>query len=264
MAKETEKKTKKTSQGGSKGGTRFPRLTLEEALAYSKKLVSKTFSGPQPEAMILVGVFNNKGPEGGVRASALKQYGLMEGTPKGYFASELAKKIEAVVPDENAALIRQALLTPKLFKQVYDTLQPDKVTRAKVRQAAATGGVHPESLEICVDYFIEGVAHAGLGAKTDEGVDLSQTTSAIPTSPSNLDSELEQQSAQDSDPAASTVVPSDLAPLGSNGGVESTTEGAVRPRVEKPMVTLSLTVDATSDPEKLEKQLRLLRQFGVI
>ena len=35
-------------------------------------------------------------------------------------------------------------------------------------------------------------------------------------------------------------------------------------RPDKPTVALSLTVDATSDPEKLEKQLKLLRQYGVI
>lgn len=32
----------------------------------------------------------------------------------------------------------------------------------------------------------------------------------------------------------------------------------------KPGVTLSLTVDPSSDPDKLEKQLKLLRQYGVI
>lgn len=36
------------------------------------------------------------------------------------------------------------------------------------------------------------------------------------------------------------------------------------PRLEKPAVALSLTVDPTSDPDKLEKQLKLLRQYGVI
>ena len=32
----------------------------------------------------------------------------------------------------------------------------------------------------------------------------------------------------------------------------------------KPGVTLNLNVDPSSDPDKLEKQLRLLRQFGLI
>jgi hypothetical protein len=208
MTAEIEKKGKKQTSGGSKGGTRFPRLNLRDALGYSKKLVSKTFGGPQPEATIFVGVFNNKGPEGGVRASALKQYGLMEGDRKGYFASDLAKKIEAVAPEEKADLVRKAFLTPKLFKQMYDTLQPDKVTRAKVRQAAAVVDVHPESLDICVDCFIEGTAHAGLGVKADDGVDLSQTTFAPPPPPpGDVDAELDEQSAQESDSAGGEVTP---------------------------------------------------------
>jgi hypothetical protein len=259
---DTDKKTAKPKppKGGSKGGTRFPRLNMSEALGYSKKLVSKTFSGPQPEATILVGVFNNKGPLGGVRASALKQYNLMEGDRKGYTASELAKKIEAAVPEEKSAPIRQAFLTPKIFKQMYDTLQPDNVTRAKVRQAAATADVHPESLEACVDIFIEGAAHAGLGAKTEDGIDFSKATLAPPPPPADVDAETKEESSEQKETASETGTPAPAAKGSSNG----TPPEPEKPRAERPAVTLSLTVDPTSDPEKLEKQLKLLRQYGVI
>jgi len=265
----TEKKSiasgKKPPKGGSKGGTRFPRLTLSQALGYSKKLVSKTFSAPQPEAAILVGVFNNKGAEGEVRASALKQYGLMDGDRKGYLASKLAKDIEAVVPEEKTRLIRDAFLNPKLFKQMYDMLQPDKVTRAKVRQSAATGGVHPDSLELCVSCFIEGAVYAGLGATTDDGIDLGQATLAPPPPAADVDAEANEELIQDTDalvaPATSPVSIS----TSSNGdhhviGPEAQPDR----RADRPTVTLALTVDATSDPDKLEKQLKLLRQYGVI
>ena len=236
---------------------------MSQALGYSKKLVSKTFSGAQPETTILVGVFDNKGPEGGVRASGLKQYGLMDGDRKGYVSSELAKKIEAVVPEEKSALIRTAFLTPKLFKQMYETLQPDKVTRAKVRQAAATGGVHPESLDLCVDCFIEGAAYAGLGAKSDEGIDFGQATLAPPPPAADVDAEMKDETKQEN---GELGAPAEATP-GAHNGVQPPPLGGTTPsppRAEKPAVTLALTVDATSDPEKLEKQLKLLRQFGVI
>jgi hypothetical protein len=71
----------KMPKGGRKGGTIFPRLNLKQALEYSKKLVSKTAVAPQPGATILAGVFNNAGPEGKVRLSALKQFGLLEAHP---------------------------------------------------------------------------------------------------------------------------------------------------------------------------------------
>lgn len=75
-----ENKKHAPPKGGRKGGTRFPQLGLVKALEYCGKLVSKTHTGPQPESIILPGVFNTSGTVGQVRASALKQYGLLEGT----------------------------------------------------------------------------------------------------------------------------------------------------------------------------------------
>lgn len=71
---------KKPPKGGRKGGTTFPRLALQQALEYAKKLVSRTAISAQPEATVLAGIFGNSGPEGKVRLSALKQFGLLEGT----------------------------------------------------------------------------------------------------------------------------------------------------------------------------------------
>jgi hypothetical protein len=264
----SEKKTSKSPnmKGGSKGGTRFPRLNLKEALGYSRKLVSKTFSGPQPAVTILVGVFNTRGPSGQVRASAVKQYGLMDGDSKNYSASDLAKKIEAVVPEERAELIRRAFLIPKPFKLMYETLQSDKVTRAKVRQAAATCGVHPESLEVCVDNFIEGAAYAGFGVKTDDGIDLSQSMLAPPPLPDNAGAEAGEEIDEEIDSTGETITPlPGLTVAEKPKDCEESSIGKVgQTHGAKPVINLSLTVDPTSDPEKLEKQLKLLRQFGVI
>src|SRR6185369_9443831 len=106
----------KTKRTGRKGGTIFPRIALEEALKYSKKLVSKTAIGSQAEKTILSGVFGNSGGPGKIRLSALKQFGLLDGTVAGYKATQLAKDIEAA-PDETAkkTLLCRAMMSPKVY-----------------------------------------------------------------------------------------------------------------------------------------------------
>ena len=88
-AAKTEKK-KTTPKGGRRGGTLFPKINLQKALEYSKKLVAKTHVSAQPADEILPGVFGTSGPDGQVRASALKQFGLMQGDAKAYEATQLA------------------------------------------------------------------------------------------------------------------------------------------------------------------------------
>jgi hypothetical protein len=109
MAEAAKPTGKKPPKGGRKGGTIFPKINLQKALEYSKKLVAKTHVAPQPEDEILSGVFGNSGPEGKVRASALKQFGLMQGDAKAYEASRLAKDIDAALPNERSALLQSAV-----------------------------------------------------------------------------------------------------------------------------------------------------------
>ena len=127
---------KKTPKGGRKGGSTFPRINLEKALAYADKLVSKTFTGPLPEATILAGVFGSSGPDGQVRASALRQFGLLEGDKKAYKATELAQSINAAPSGEKTPLVQKAFLSSKLFQEIYTTFQDDTVSRAKIKQRA--------------------------------------------------------------------------------------------------------------------------------
>src|ERR1035441_1549792 len=104
---ETEKPaTKKPPKGGRKGGTLFPKINLKQSLDYWKKAVSKTHTGPQPEGTILQGVFGNAGPAGRVRASALKQYGLLEGTVEAYKSTKLARDIDAAPDEDRPPLLR--------------------------------------------------------------------------------------------------------------------------------------------------------------
>jgi hypothetical protein len=253
MTEPTKPEKKKMPKGGRRGGTLFPKINLQKALEYGKKLVSKTHNGLQPEQTILVGVFNNKGPEGGVRASALKQYGLMEGdAAKGYVASQLARDIEAAIPEERPALAQKAFLTPKLFKQVYDTLQPDTVSRARVRQVVVTAKVHPESADECVGCFIDGAVHADLGALDGENIAL--TNAGAVTAPVVTLTENGQglEELEENIEEAALEHEAGGQPRGQTGGV---------PNAD---VRVTLTVDSSSDPDKLEKQLKLLKQYGLL
>jgi hypothetical protein len=49
----TEEKKRQMPKGGRKGGRQFPQISLKDAFEYAKRLVSKTHTAPQPEAIIL-------------------------------------------------------------------------------------------------------------------------------------------------------------------------------------------------------------------
>jgi hypothetical protein len=263
MVEASKPDKKKMPKGGRRGGTLFPKINLQRALEYSKKLVSKTHNGPQPEQTILVGVFKNKGPEGGVRASALKQYGLMEGDTAAYTASPLARQIEAAIPEELSALIQRAFLTPKLFKQVYETLQSETASRARVRQVVVTAKVHPDSADECVACFIDGAVHAGLATLDGDSIALTKV-GAFPSLATLAETgqdvegseqieETEQQHEAEEAEAKS--------PDASDGGGQQRRQTGDLPHAD---VRVNLAVDSSSDPDKLEKQLKLLKQYGLL
>jgi hypothetical protein len=124
----TEEKTpRKMPRGGRKGGTSFPRITLEDAVEYARKLVSKTHVSAQPRDVIYSGVVGTKAGLGDVRISALRQYGFLGGDNKtNYYADELAKKINSAPPEELTRLYREAALKPTVFKKL---LKPSVATQ---------------------------------------------------------------------------------------------------------------------------------------
>jgi len=258
MAEAVKPEKRKMPKGGRKGGTLFPRINLQKALEYSKKLVSKTHNGPQPEETILVGVFNNKGPKGGIRASALKEYGLMEGDAAAYSATPLARQVEAAVPEERQALIRTAFLTPKLFKRIYETLQSETVSRARVSQVVVTAKVHPDSAEECVVCFIDGALQSGLGSLDGENLALTNAGAVPAASENGQDVEELDETAEEPEHEAGNA----------EAGSQVTNDGGQRPHqtgdLARADIRVNLAVDSSSDPDKLEKQLKLLKQYGLL
>jgi hypothetical protein len=258
---------KKPPKGGRRGGTTFPRVGLKKALEYSQKLVRKTHTGPQPEDAILRGVFENVGPEGGVRASALKQYGLLEANGEGFKASDLARNIVAAPPEEQAALQQQAFLNSKLFKKIFDTYNGDAVSTSKIRQSALGLKVHLDSVDECVRLFIESAVLAGLATQDGDSLSLVQSSTIAPAADAKEDEpevtsdEGDVASAKDGTAAVAGSTETQDAASTRNGGGKS---DKATPRTEKAAVAVNLNVDSSSDPDKLEKQLKLLRQYGVI
>jgi hypothetical protein len=264
MTESEAKPKKQMPKGGRKGGTLFPKIGMKQALDYSDKLVAKTHTGPQPEKTILPGVFGSSKTAGKVRASALKQFGLLQGDASAYEASPLAKSIQAAPPEEKAPLLWRAFLSSKLFKDIFETFHGDTTTKPKIRQQALELGVHPESAEECVDLFIESTIAAGLGTANGDTVTLA------PVNPASSGGETVEEPEE---PLKDTAEESKPEVAQNSAAIR----GAARPKIDmggeaadasehgnKAGVTVSLTVDSSSDPDKLQKQLELLRKFGVI
>jgi hypothetical protein len=190
---------------------------------------------------------------GGVRASALKQYGLLELTAGGYCATDLAKEIVAALPEQRNPLLQRAFLTSKLFKKIFDTHNGDTVSTAKIRQNALGLKVHLDSADECVKLFSESVVMAGLGTQDGESILLVQA--AAPATGNG-----EGDGAGAARGEAEAVVSVKAAATAKSGAGNP----AAPPSGNKPGLAVTLNVDSSSDPDKLEKQLKLLRDYGVI
>lgn len=245
---ETEKTgtARKAPKGGRKGGTLFPKINLKQALDYSKKLVGKTHTGAQPEKTILPGVFGNSGPGGKVRASALKQFGLLEGGTEAYQASKLAKDIDGAPHEDRPPLLQRAFRSSRLFNQIFETFHGDTVSKAKIEQRARGLDVHPESADECAQLFMDSAVAAGLGTINGDLIILAPTAAASASVPN--EEERAEQPGQAAEAQTAAVVEGDE----KNG------------RAVGHKAAVSINVDSTSDPDKLEKQLKLLREYGLI
>lgn len=264
MSKE-DAKAKAMPKGGRLGGSVFPRVNLKKAIEYATKLVSKTQTGRQSYETVLVGVLGNKGSAGRVRLSALRQYGFVDGDQKsGFEASQPAKDLIAATPEELREHRRAAALKPKIFREIFTTFHGDPVTRAKIRQRALQLDVHPEIVDSCVETYIESLALAELVALEGDDVKHVAAAEVHTTKPPSADhqndvsgepSELQGEEEGTSSPLGKDESPPDqpVDPL-----ARSATLG---PRA---VFQINVSLDASLDTEKLEKQLALLKRYGAL
>lgn len=261
-----EPKKKIMPKGGRKGGSVFPRVSLEDALKYAKKLVTKTHVARISQDVVYSGVVGAKGGKGAVRASSLKQYGLLDGdNKKDFSASSLAKKIASAPTEEAIALYRDSALRPNIFKRLSETFHGDAVSRAKLKQRAAELKVHPEETEACIAVYLstmltaelvrtEGDLFRHLTAEelsSDAAAGLVESEGSNESELEGAGSPIEQGLADDEDSLAEQEEgpPARRAPEGS------------APRA---VFTVSVQLDASLDTEKLEKQLALLKKYGAL
>ncbi len=267
-----EKKPRKMPKGGRKGGTVFPRISLDAAVIYARKLVSKTHTSAQPVDVIYSGVLGNRGPQGDVRISALKQYGFLVGDKKSsYTAGELAKKIAFAPHNELTILYRQAALRPTVFRKLFETFHGDAVTRAKLKQRVADLKVHPEEAERCVELYIASMTTAGLLtvegdrvthlASSDDLVTPEASAANADTTAATTD---ESSESEDKDtgggPAEDTGI-GGKPETGADGSRGVVSQSRTGPRA---VFNVNVTLDSSMDIEKLQKQLELLKRFGAI
>lgn len=246
---ESKKKTPTAGKGGSKGGTRFPRVKLEKACEYAKKLVAKTHTGPQHSDIILPGVFGSATWPGKERASALKQYGLLGGTASEYTATSTARTLNNATDEDAPQLLQQVFLTPSIFKTLFDTFVSDTVTKSKIKSQAGNLNVHPESLEECVDIFVSSAIYAKLAIDNGDSVTFYST----PTQSENTDI---------SEPVEDT---NDDGAIDKTNNIPQTYEETkIKHPSSRAAANIDIKIDPSMDPEKLERQLSLLRKFGLI
>ncbi|MBD7923514.1 hypothetical protein [Xanthomonas bonasiae] len=261
-----EPKKKVMPRGGRKGGSIFPRVSLIDALKYSKKLVTKTHVARIPQDVVYSGVVGAKGGVGAVRTSALKQYGLIEGDNKREFsATLLAKKIASSPDDEVTILYRDSALKPNIFKKLSETFHGDDVSRAKLKQRAAELKVHPDETEACIDIYLSTMQTAGL--VRPEGDFFRHLTAQELGTVNPADAEKNEEP-EDSDledleaPDAAESAENEEAPEEEEEGM------SVRklPKRSSPraLFTVNVQLDASLDTEKLEKQLALLKKYGAL
>lgn len=234
-----------------KGGTRYPKYRLEDALVWGRKLVSRTHSGPQNHGVISAAVVESKGSTAEIKVSVLRQYGLLEGTSAAYTATELAKKIASSPPEDLGPLYKAAALSPPIFAELYNTFGSGEVAKSRLKQRASALKVHPDSVDECIDIYIASLTTAGLG--NVDGDRFLQTDG-----PSLAVSEPLTPIIDEADQAQEATA---LDTAESGAGERMTPR-----RIDKARSTVTITVniDASLDPEKLEKQLALLKRYGAI
>jgi hypothetical protein len=249
-------------KGGAKGGTRFPLVGIPKAIEYNARLVSKTHTGALSEDIILTGVFDSATSAGKIRASALKQYGLLEGKASAYTASQLANDIVAAPEDEKAALFAKAFFNAKVFKTLFDTFNGDTVSTAKIRQKALGEDVHPDAADKCVAFFIEGILASKLGVADADGVtikskgEIAAAAGPISAAGGTLEGEDENDPANEGTGANAEAETPEVDP--------TKKQQPVKKRQTSPPFNIDLKLDASMDPEKLEKLMQVLTRYGAI
>ncbi|PPU89729.1 hypothetical protein XaclCFBP3371_06125 [Xanthomonas euvesicatoria pv. citrumelonis] len=234
-------------------------------MKYSKKLVTKTHVARISQEVVYSGVVGAKNGLGAVRASALKQYGFLEGDNKREFsASTLAKKIASSPDNEVLPLYRESALKPNIFKKLSETFHGDAVSRAKLKQRAAELKVHPDETETCVDVYLSTMQTAEL--VRPEGDLFRHLTAQELGSVGPAGGEDIEESEESDLEGAEAPAEQELANVEEVVEEEESASArkASKGSTPRAVFTVNVQLDASLDTEKLEKQLALLKKYGAL
>lgn len=255
-------KNENLKKRGRKGGTPFPRYSLSHMNAFLKALISKTHTATINMDQLSAGVFGigAKSDIGKIKASAMKQFGLLEGDYTKFKAPELATKIEMSEGVEKITLLQQAFFNVKVFKNAFDTFKNSTIDKGKISQyAVSTLKIHPDMKDEFVKVLVESVEISGLGKSNGNAVTFEQPTIKTETKP---ESKSEDESPdnnngendQSNDDTKNNGAPSE----------EASSMNSSRQTGKLSNINVNIDVDPSMDPEKLEKLLKLLKNYGAI
>lgn len=209
------------------------------------------------------GVFGSLSTPGKVKASALIQFGLLEGDTDAYQATQLAKDVIAAPKDERQELLVRAFENVRVFKLLYETFRNDTISKSKIRQQVLAAKVHLDNADDCVELFTKSLLDAGLG--TENGDSVTVLSGPVPKTKIVVGDEALEESSQNFE-EAEDAEDSEANSIDSSVATDGTEQmhRQQEARSGKAAVTVNFNVDSSLDTDKLQKQLALLKRFGVI
>ena len=242
----SDKKKTQTSRPKPKGGTRFPQHQLGELVKHVEILARKTRAHEISLAQLNVSVFDlsESSATGKVQLSSMRQFGLVQGKYEALKASPLAQEIAGSRGDARVRFFRAAFANVKTFADTFRTFAGDETEIAKIESyAIAPLGVHPDKAPLFAQNFAKSAEACALATLDADRVSLEQS----------LDPSVGEQVTPGGD-AQDTLVDDGIDER--SGLVLTTSPGSGH--------SIAIQVDSSMDPEKLEKHLRILRQYGLI
>lgn len=246
----TDKKAR--PKGGRKGGTSFPRYGLDALLDNVESLLKKVHTGPITIQQLSSGVFKLGASSGAgkTRFAAMKRFGLATGEYNKITATNLCREIGSKTGDERLLYLQQALFNVKPFKGAFHAFTGDTIPKEKIAEYAFNPlKVHPENKQAFAEVFCSSAVAAGLA--TVDGNMVSLVPSQAIRLPTAEPTEAEEIGAAELQAEETKEL-------------EKERELARRTLQAKGAPNISIAIDSSLDPEKLAKQLEVLKRYGLI
>lgn len=250
------------STRGKKGGTRFPRYSLQHLVSFLNSLLGKTHTSPINIEQLNAGVFNvgAKSNAGKTKFSALKQFGLVDGDYKSLNSTDLCSDIAMNDGEEKTKNLQKAVQNVKPFADALRTYQNSTTEKTKIGQyAVSTLKVHPDSRDDFVKVFVESCEEAGLCTIDGQSILFEQNPSF---KENNEDESMEDEISKLDDGVENEKTDSPENPQSQK--TETYTQTYSTKKQGNSNINVKIDVDPSMDPEKLEKLLKLLKEYGAI